>query len=101
AFQATAGTGARTCYRYINGVLQDGTGGTTATPLWPWPMDARIRSALSKSGRNPDAIFGGAGNSVTQQMEALFGTIPAQCRTSGTLATSIPSGPVNLVVQKP
>src|SRR5262249_5510031 len=90
-----AGTnGARVCKQYVDGVL-------TTTPLWPWPMDARIRAALTKAGKNPDAVFGGTGNSVTQQMEALFGTIPAECRTSGTLATSIPSGPVNLVVQKP
>jgi hypothetical protein len=42
-------TGARVCKQYVNGVL-------TNNPLWPWPMDARIRAALIASGRNPDAI---------------------------------------------
>lgn len=64
-FQATAGSGARMYYRYVDGVLTD-------TPLWPWPMDARIRAALTTSGRDPDTIFRGAGNSVTQLVESLF-----------------------------
>src|SRR3989344_3982188 len=73
-----AGTqGARVCKQYVNGTL-------TSNPLWPWPMDARIRAAVIASGRNADAIFGGAGNSVTQQMEQIFGAIPAECRTGGT-----------------
>src|SRR4030095_3539407 len=87
--------GARVCKRYVDGAL-------TTTPLWPWPMDARIRAALIKAGKNPDVIFGGTGNSVTQQMETLFGTIPAECRTSGGTAVtsiSIPSRPIHLVVQ--
>lgn len=71
-FQTSAGSGARVYYRYVDGVLQDGTGGTTATPLWPWPMDARIRQALTRSGRNPDTVFNGTGNSVTQMMEQIF-----------------------------
>jgi hypothetical protein len=70
-----AGTsGARICYRYVNGTL-------TNTPLWPWPMDARIRQALSRRGTSPDIVFGGAGFSVTMMMEKIFGTIPPVCRS--------------------
>lgn len=73
-FQDTAGAGARVCFRYVDGVL-------TSTPLWPWPMDSRIRAALTASGRDPDTILGGTDNGVTEQMEAIFGTIPAECRS--------------------
>ena len=69
--------GARVCKQYVNGTL-------TSNPLWPWPMDARIRQALTRAGKNPDAVFGGTGNSVTQQMEQIFGAIPSECRTGGT-----------------
>lgn len=68
-----AGAGARVAFRTVNGVLTD-------IPLWPWPMDARIRAALIAAGRSPDVIFRGAGNSVTQLMESIFGTIPAEFR---------------------
>src|SRR4030095_5472046 len=79
-----AGTsGARVCYQYQNGTL-------TKTPLWPWPMDTRIRAALLRNwnaggpgARHPDTVFGGVGKSVTQQMEDLFGNIPSECRTGG------------------
>jgi hypothetical protein len=77
--------GARVCHQYQNGTL-------TSTPLWPWPMDARIRQALTRSGRNPDTVFGGTGNGLTQLMESTFGTIPSVCRTS-----SLPTRPVNLL----
>jgi len=70
-----AGTsGARVCKRYVNGNL-------TNDPLWPWPMDARIRAALTAAGKDPDAIFGGVGNGVTELMESIFGTIPAACKS--------------------
>jgi hypothetical protein len=35
-------------YRYVNGVLQDGTNGTVAQNLWPWPMEDQIRTQLQK-----------------------------------------------------
>lgn len=83
-WNGTSTQGARVCYRYDNGVL-------TKTALWPWPMDARIRRALGRSGRSQaqiDTIFGGANAnwpagtpSVTAKMEQLFGTIPPECRT--------------------
>jgi hypothetical protein len=69
-----AGSGARVAFRYVDEQL-------TNVPLWPWPMDARIRAALSTSGRNPDVIFRGAGNGVTEMMEDLFGAIPAEFRS--------------------
>ena len=67
--------GARVCKRYKNGVL-------TTEPLWPWPMDQRIRVALALAGKNPDAIFGGPGKTLTDLMEGIFGTIPTSCKTS-------------------
>jgi hypothetical protein len=63
------GNGARVWFRYVDGTL-------TSDTLWPWPMDARIRAALTIAGKNPDTIFGGSGNGVTQQMEAIFGAMP-------------------------
>jgi hypothetical protein len=81
--------GARVCKQYINGAL-------TSNPLWPWPMDARIRAALSTAGKNPDAIFGGTGNSVTQLMEQKFGPIPSECRRGSQLAA-----PTNLTITVP
>jgi hypothetical protein len=66
--------GARVCFRYQNGTL-------TSEKLWPWPLDSRIRAALTASGRDPDAIFGGPGNGVTELMENLFGEIPAGCKS--------------------
>jgi hypothetical protein len=85
--------GARVCYQYINGSL-------TSTPLWPWPMDARIRQALTRAGKNPDTIFGGPGNSVTQQMEQIFGPIPSACRTGSQVPGSL-AAPTNLAVTQP
>lgn len=69
-----AGEGARVAFRTVDGVLTD-------TPLWPWPMDSRIRAALTTAGYSPDTIFRGSGNSVTQLMESIFGPIPAEFRT--------------------
>jgi hypothetical protein len=64
--------GARLCKRYQNGVL-------TAQPLWPWPMDQRIRTALALSGKSPDEVFGGSGKTLTALLESIFGTIPSSC----------------------
>jgi hypothetical protein len=82
--------GARVCKQYVNGAL-------TSNPLWPWPMDARIRAALSAAGKNPDAIFGGTGNSVTALMEQIFGPIPSECRTG----SQLPAAPTNLAITSP
>jgi hypothetical protein len=62
----TATQGANLCNRYINGVRQ-------STPLWPWPMNARIKAALAKAGY-ADQV------DVQATMESIFGAIPAQCK---------------------
>jgi hypothetical protein len=59
--------GATVCHRYVDAKL-------TRDPLWPWPMNARILEATRKSG------WGEA--NVTADIEAIFGTIPAQCRAN-------------------
>jgi hypothetical protein len=54
------------CKRYVNGQL-------TNQPLWPWPINQRIKDALVQSGRAPVDI--------TQTMEELLGPIPQACTT--------------------
>ncbi|MCC6750300.1 MAG: hypothetical protein IT371_21730 [Deltaproteobacteria bacterium] len=49
---------ARLSYRYVNGRYQDGTNGTPAQRLWPWPMEERIRQEFATH-------LGKAGFSVT------------------------------------
>lgn len=60
------------CRRYVGRTL-------TAQPLWPWPMNQRILETV--------------GVNVTGTVEALFGPIPAQCRTD--------AGPTPPAVQAP
>lgn len=62
-------SGARVCFRYVDGTL-------TSTPLWPWPMNQRIIDATSNAGHLTV--------DVTATMEAIFGTIPSECLSSGT-----------------
>lgn len=69
--------GATICKRYQDGVL-----GTTG--LWPWPMNARILSAMAAAGLTPI--------NVTADMEAIFGTIPAAC-----LSETVPEIPPSQV----
>jgi hypothetical protein len=77
-WQNTSSTGARLCYRW----------GTT-TPLWPWPMNARILAATSAAGSYDgpcmsNCVGGRAARTatnVTTDIEALLGPIPAACRT--------------------
>lgn len=75
-FQAAAGTGARVCFRYENGTL-------TSTKLWPWPMDSRIGAAwdLRNGAGSALATFGSLTAPITTQMETIFGTIPAECKS--------------------
>ena len=40
------GEGAKFIHRYVDGVLQDGTNGTSAEFLWPWPMQNRVLTEL-------------------------------------------------------
>jgi hypothetical protein len=66
---ATGGTSAFTllpgiCRRYENGTL-------TTTPLWPWPMNKRIKDARSSLGyRTTD---------VNAEIASILGTIPSAC----------------------
>lgn len=72
-FQSSAGNGARVCFKTVDGKL-------TNEKLWPWPMDARINQAITRSGRTPSDFLRGSGNTVTSEMETIFGTIPAACK---------------------
>jgi len=51
-YPPVTGGGARLQYRYINGVLMDGTNGQPAQALWPWPMEDRIRNEMGISVTN-------------------------------------------------
>jgi hypothetical protein len=69
-------TGANLCYRW----------GTT-TPLWPWPMNDRIKAATASAGSytGPCPTCGGGraartATDVTADIETLLGTIPPACR---------------------
>jgi hypothetical protein len=61
------------CKRYVDGKLTD-------QPLWPWPMNDRIKAARAQSGFAPV--------DVTVEVEQALGPIPAACKTGGT-----PPGP--------
>ena len=68
-----SGEGARLCHRYVDGVL-------TQQPLWPWPMNERIRLATSYArGRATD---------VDAEVRGLLGPIPPACRVQGEPAPS-------------
>lgn len=56
------------CRRYVRGQL-------TNEPLWPWPMNQRIKDARAASGS--PAV------DVTQTIETLLGPLPASCRSGG------------------
>jgi len=75
-----ASSGANICYQYQDGVL-------TNKPLWPWPMNQRIKDAMIASGRSSVDI--------TASIESMFGPAPAACK-SGSTAVSKPSAPINL-----
>jgi hypothetical protein len=83
----TGTAGANLCYRYVNRVRQDGTAGTIAQPLWPWPMNDRIRAATAAAGAYSGPCTGCVGTfptrtetDVTAIVEELLGPIPASCR---------------------
>jgi hypothetical protein len=73
--------GANLCYRYVDGAR-------TTTPLWPWPMDQRIKDALAAAGpyAGPCVNCSGGRQSragtadITADIEALLGPMPAACR---------------------
>lgn len=76
-FQTSSGNGGRMCFRTEAGVL-------TSTKLWPWPMDERIGAAwdIRNGAGSALADFGSLTAPITTQMETIFGTIPAGCKTN-------------------
>jgi hypothetical protein len=75
-------TGANLCKRWVNGVV-------TTEPLWPWPMNDRIKAATASAGRYTGPCPGCVGGrfvrtatDVTAEIQALLGPIPPQCRSS-------------------
>lgn len=91
-FNATRG--ASVCYQYKDGVL-------TNQPLWPWPMDQRIKDAMAVSGHR-SVTYGMPTNDglVTTAIENMFGAIPAQCRSgSRNVLLTPPSAPLSLQIQ--
>jgi hypothetical protein len=72
--------GANLCHRYVNRAR-------TNTPLWPWPMNQRIKQATSVAGAYSGPCQGCVGGfprrtavDVTADIEDLLGAIPAACR---------------------
>jgi hypothetical protein len=82
-WQNTSTMGARLCYRTENGV-------TETRPLWPWPMNHRIKAATAVAGRytgpcSVDCVGGRAARTptdVTADIERLLGPITDHCRGS-------------------
>jgi hypothetical protein len=78
----TTGAGANLCFRWLNQVQ-------TTQPLWPWPMNERIKQATATagaySGPCPGCSGGRAARTATDviaNVESLLGPIPAQCKGS-------------------
>ena len=71
-----AATGSASAFTLLPGICTRYEGGElTQTPLWPWPMDQRIKEARVLAGRPPV--------DVTATIEGMLGPIPAACRTGG------------------
>jgi hypothetical protein len=114
-WQNTSVSGARVCYQTSAGVVD------TSKPLWPWPMNERIKAATSAAGNfwtnieakwpkasstnNPchatkAACSGTMGftrvaTDVTAELEALLGTIPELCKTSAIVIPPFDDAPAN------
>ncbi len=57
--ESGADLGAEVLYRYVNGIL-------TSTPLWPWPMEDRIRTETQEIlGKCVSVTYEDAGNGCT------------------------------------
>jgi hypothetical protein len=76
----TGTAGANLCFRYEDRAK-------TTTPLWPWPMNERIKAATAAAGSYSGPCPGCDGKfpvrtaiDVTADIERLLGTIPAPCR---------------------
>lgn len=85
-WQNNSTDGARLCHPTENGVVQ------TGTPLWPWPMNERIKKATGMAGRysgpcTTNCVGGMAARTetdVTADIEELMGTIPTPCKVGTT-----------------
>jgi hypothetical protein len=78
-YTGTPGAGSRACFSYVDGTL-------TTTPLWPWPMDARIKAALSRAGAQGLAGAAGTGyaaGTVTSEIVSRYGAPPSVCTRTG------------------
>jgi hypothetical protein len=71
------------CYQVVGGTV-------TTQPLWPWPMNERLKAALVQAGYPP--------LDLTAQMEELFGPLPAPCRTGAAPEPPDPPEPTPAVV---
>jgi len=78
----TGSTGAQLCNRWINGQ-------ETTTPLWPWPMNDRIKWATQSAGSYTGPCLNCSGGraartqmDVQAEVENLLGSIPSQCRAN-------------------
>jgi hypothetical protein len=76
----TGTAGANVCFRYVDRVK-------TTTPLWPWPMNERIKAAMAAAGQYSGPCLNCKGTfplrnpiDVTAEIEKLLGPIPAYCR---------------------
>ncbi|MBN1672280.1 MAG: hypothetical protein JXR37_14670 [Kiritimatiellae bacterium] len=70
----TSKRGADIYHRYKDGVLTD-------EPLWPWPMDQRIKEAMARSGSRSvthgmQNVPEGMDGTVTGAIQSMFGPIP-------------------------
>lgn len=78
------GQKARLQYRYINGILKDGSDGSPAQSLWPWPMEQRIKDEFAQE-------FGVQNFSVTNTICEKILKPNGAVQTCGVVPT--PSGP--------
>ncbi len=87
----TGTTGAQVCFRYVDGAK-------TNTPLWPWPMQDRIKEASGYAGAyagpcNTSCVGGRIAHrqiDVMADIQAMFGQIPTTCRVDGGVPTEPP-----------
>ncbi|PQP35616.1 hypothetical protein C6A37_01575 [Desulfobacteraceae bacterium SEEP-SAG9] len=88
--------GAKIQYRYVDGVL-------TYEPLWPWPMNERIQSAMIQSGYDgKGGLDGKGGIDLTKTIFELGGgTMPSHFESSSTFGSEseAPDPPQNLTIQ--
>ena len=77
----TTGTGANLCFRWKNRAV-------TKEPLWPWPMNERIKAATAMAGAYGGPCLSCSGGrrartatDVTADIQELLGNIAPSCRS--------------------